>query len=149
MTTLPDIYMERKLMGSPAILWPLLSCAEGWSLWFAQTTTDINLKTPFTLDITYFPTEKQASWQGQLLQSKNQIFVEFSLALPDLQQKTVVQFFVKQNNDDLLINIKQTGFTAEGLLHKLKVSSEVKRLSTFWNKALHKLEYQMESRLTK
>ncbi|NIZ40059.1 hypothetical protein PVA45_00805 [Entomospira entomophila] len=142
-----DIIYERKLLGSPAIVWPFLSNSGLWETWFAKTESDLELGKEFALLLTYFPSDNSALWQGKVHQIKNQIMIEFALYNLELSMETQVRFFVKQNNENLLLSIQHSGFTAESFWQGLKVRKERKRLMIFWEKALHKLEYQLELKL--
>ncbi|NIZ47428.1 hypothetical protein PVA44_00780 [Entomospira nematocerorum] len=142
-----DITYERKLLGSPAILWPFLSQSMLWSTWFAKTESELALDKEFALLLTYFPSDNSALWQGKIRHIKNQIMIEFSLYNLELSLETQVRFFVKQNNENLILSIQQSGFTSDSFWQGLKVRKERKRLLSFWEKALHKLEYQLELKL--
>ncbi|NIZ19364.1 hypothetical protein [Entomospira culicis] len=147
MATLENIDCAQTLLGSPAILWPLISHQENWALWFAQTSSDLVVGKPFDLTITYFPTEETNIWQAEIRHIKEQVALEFTLNQPDLALQTSVKFFIRQNNDTIFLTVQQSGFQYEGFLHALKIRKERKRLLKFWQKALLKLQYQVERRL--
>lgn len=144
-----NIYHQRTILGSPEMLWPLLSQSELWRLWLGDTDQDIALHSSFSLTTTYLPDNKKTIWYGEVTQTKSQIFIEFTLQNSQLKQNTTVRFFIKQNNGNMLLEVTQTGFSGKNFLNTLILIREIRRINAFWIKALNKLEYYIERNFNK